>query len=64
MNTEYDEILENDIFIFLDELRESGVVNMYGAVPYIVREFEIDKYTATEYLSRWMKTFSERHPKE
>ena len=29
---------------FLDELRESGDTNMFGAQPYIVDEFGIDKH--------------------
>jgi hypothetical protein len=46
---------------FLDELRESGVTNMFGAAPYLARAFEIDGNTARDYLSYWMRTFSDRH---
>ncbi len=47
---------------FLDELRESGVTNMYGATPYIQSEFpNLGREKATEVLSYWMRTFSERH---
>ena len=28
---------------FLDELRESGVTNMYGATSYLVDEFDIEE---------------------
>lgn len=28
---------------YLDELRESGVTNMFGAVPYLQEEFGVDK---------------------
>lgn len=48
---------------FLDELRESGVTNMYGASPYLQRAFPLDKDEAIKVLSYWMKTFSDRHPK-
>ena len=46
---------------FLDELRESGVTNMFGAAPYLAHAFELDRSTARAYLSYWMRTFSDRH---
>lgn len=48
---------------FLDELRESGVTNMFGATPYLQEEFGMERKDASEYLGYWMKTFSSRHPK-
>jgi hypothetical protein len=52
---------------FLDALRETGATNMFGAVPYILQEFEgcreITKQQAKAMLAEWMRTFSERHPK-
>lgn len=45
---------------FLDELRESGKTNMFGARPYLEREFGLDKKKATEILSDWMATFGKR----
>lgn len=43
---------------FLDELRESGTTNMFGATPYLVRAFkELSDETARDYLKYWMKTF-------
>lgn len=52
-----DEMLE-----FLDELRLDGCVNMFGAAPYLVKEFSLSKTEAREALSYWMKTFGDRHP--
>ena len=50
-----------EFFEFLDELRESGVVNMYGAAPYLQREFGIhNKITAYRILDDWMQSFAER----
>jgi hypothetical protein len=49
---------------FLDDLRESGVTNMFGAAPYLVRAFGLDRDTAKTYLSLWMRTFGERHPRD
>ena len=44
--------------IFLDELRESGVTNMFGASPYLVAEFqELRAAAAGKIVRYWMKTF-------
>ena len=49
--------------IYLDELRRSGAVNMFGAAPYLIEAFpELNSKTAKEIFIYWMKTFSERHP--
>lgn len=49
---------------FLDNLRESGATNMYGATPYITTAFpKLGKDKAMQVLQYWMRTFSERHPK-
>lgn len=43
---------------FLDDLRESGVTNMFGAVPYLMEEFpELTKVEARKILAEWMGTF-------
>jgi predicted deacetylase len=45
-------------FAYLDELRDSGVTNMFGAASYLADEFSInDKKEARAALSLWMKTF-------
>lgn len=62
MKTEPTDYDKNDVFVFLDELRESGETNMYGARPYIQAEFGCGAEQAKEYLLEWMRTFSERHP--
>ena len=50
---------------FLDELRESGVTNMFGAGSYIEEAFpELSESQAREVLIYWMSSFSQRHPKE
>jgi len=45
---------------FLDELRESGATNMFGAGSYLEEEFGLDKREARVVLSEWMKTFKEK----
>ncbi|MBQ9648185.1 MAG: hypothetical protein IJV43_07505 [Oscillospiraceae bacterium] len=47
-------------FDYLNRLRESGETNMWGAVPYLQREFPelgFDKAHAREIHSAWMKSF-------
>lgn len=42
---------------YLDKLRESGEVNMFGARSYLMQEFGLDRKEAGEILSEWMKSF-------
>lgn len=57
--TDRPEGLTDDHLYFLDLIRETGKVNMFGASPYLVEEFGIDIKTARAYLSYWMRTFGE-----
>lgn len=43
---------------YLDDLRESGVVNMFGVRPYLQRQFGLDPGEATAILIDWMSDFS------
>lgn len=52
--------LKNRVFKFLTSLREGGEVNMFGAVTYLVEDFNLDKETATELLAEWMQNFKEK----
>lgn len=51
--------MEKEYKEFLDDLRESGVTNMFGAGKYLEDEFGLDKREAREILSNWMKNFKE-----
>ena len=48
---------EATVFAFLDDLRESGVTNMFGAAPFIVREFDVSVIEARELLAKWMQQY-------
>lgn len=53
------------MFEYLDDLRESGETNMFGAAPYLQREFpDLSAAEARAVLLDWMNTFAERHSKE
>ena len=42
---------------YLDELRESGDTNMYGAGSYVQEEFGVSKREAKDIVLYWMRTF-------
>ena len=46
-----------EVFTYLNELRDSGVTNMFGATPYLVDEFGFDKRNASNYLILWMQSY-------
>ena len=48
----------NKYWIFLEKLRRSGVTNTFGATPYLMEEFGIDRREATKILSDWMKNYN------
>lgn len=52
-------IVTNTHLLYLDDLRESGVTNMFGAGPFLVREFGIDRNDAYLILEYWMQTFGD-----
>lgn len=55
------EIVSEEHLVYLDELRESGETNMYGAPAYLIGEFDFTRKEALDITSYWMDTFSERH---
>jgi len=57
------EVGQDEVNIYLDGLRESGVTNMFGAGSYLYLEFGISEDESREFISEWMKTFGARHPK-
>ena len=46
---------------FLDQLKESGEVNMFAAAPVVAREYELLLEQARVVVLYWMRTYSERH---
>ncbi len=54
--------LQEEVNLFLDDLRESGDINMFGAAPYVQKEFGVSKYDARDLVKNWMQTFAERNP--
>lgn len=42
---------------YLDELRDSGVTNMFGADRYVVSKFDLTIDEARDIVTYWMKSF-------
>ena len=40
-------------------IRDSGIINMYGAPRYLQKEYRISKKKSLEVWSAWMLTFKE-----
>lgn len=49
--------LEKTAFIFLNDLRDSGITNMFGATPYLEDKFQTNKEVARALLLAWMNVF-------
>ena len=56
------EFVTEEHLVYLDELRESGETNMFGAGPFIANEFALGLKDSHTILAYWMETFSQRHP--
>ena len=47
-----------EYFVYLDELRESGTINMMGAARELQFEFEMDKVEARKIFGLWAEQFN------
>ena len=45
-----------EYFVYLDELQESGVTNMFGAGEYLEAQFGMDRKEARIVLQLWIAT--------
>jgi hypothetical protein len=52
---------KEEMFVYLDNIRETGKINMFGAAPYLQDAFGLSRHEARDILLEWMDTFSERH---
>jgi len=56
------EVVTEEHMEYLNELRESGETNMFGARPYLKNAFpELTRQQTAEVLIYWMKTFKSRN---
>ena len=45
-------------WLYLEWLRRSGQTNMYGAVPYLMKEFWLNEEEAKKVLVNWMENYN------
>lgn len=57
------QVNKEEVFRFLDSVRESGAINMFGAAPYVQESFDVSRNEAKTLLLEWMDTFAERMKK-
>ena len=50
---------EIEVFYYLNDLKDSGVTNMFGAGAYVREVFEVSKLEAWRLLGLWMDNFNE-----
>lgn len=51
-----------EYFNFIDDLRESGRINMFGAGSYLEEEYPLTKKDARTVMLGWIETFSKEDP--
>lgn len=57
------DVVKEEYLTYLDELRESGDTNMFGARPWLMEEFpDLSDDEASRVLLYWMRSFGDRHP--
>jgi len=58
MDNQRPKFVSDEHLSYLNELRESGVTNMFGARPYLLTEFpELSENEAAKILVYWMEQF-------
>jgi|15BtaG_2_1085339.scaffolds.fasta_scaffold02182_10 hypothetical protein len=45
----------------LDDVRESGEINMFGAIGWLVDNYGLERSEASKIFNNWTETFGERH---
>ena len=48
-----------EYYMFLEDLKLSGITNMYGATPYLEEAFDISRNKASAVLLEWMQNYEE-----
>lgn len=55
---------KEEVFEFLDGVRDWGGINMFGAGPLVADSFGVGRREAQNLVAEWMRTFSERQAKK
>lgn len=49
---------DNKYWIFLEKLRRSGIVNMFGSAPYLEEAFGLSTKESCEIVADWMNNYN------
>jgi hypothetical protein len=60
---DYGDMLD-EMMGYLDTVRETGAVNMFGAAPWLADAYDLPIKEARVVLKHWMDTYGERHPQK
>tara|TARA_Y100000401_G_C8234541_1_gene179817 strand:+ start:77 stop:283 length:207 start_codon:yes stop_codon:yes gene_type:complete len=55
----FDEI-SNEVFLYLEELKESGEINMYESPRYVAETFEVSKSMSRKLVTTWMQSYNKK----
>jgi len=53
-----------EYYVYLEDLRQSGVTNMFGAGPYLQKAYGLNPREARKVLGSWMDNYQELLEKE
>jgi len=59
MKTQKLTLNRDEVFDFLETLRESGVTNMFGAAPYIATYFGCSRNESKYWLKEWIRSYND-----
>tara|TARA_R100000278_G_C5476432_1_gene166582 strand:- start:568 stop:777 length:210 start_codon:yes stop_codon:yes gene_type:complete len=48
-----------EYYVYLEELRQSGVTNMFGSAPYLREEFGLGRRESIKIVANWMDNYAE-----
>ena len=48
-----------EYYVYLEDLKQSGVTNMFGATPYLREEFGLGRREAIKIVANWMDNYEE-----
>ena len=48
-----------EYYVYLEELRQSGVTNMFGSAPYLREQFGLGRRESIKIVANWMDNYEE-----
>ena len=58
--SERPDLVKDEHLVYLDDLRDSGATNMFGAGSYLQEVFGLDKRASRTILAYWMQSIGDR----